>query len=97
MLQADFEAWIAEMEREVKRPPAPPKRRQPRVKRFVSPRQRRALSQTPNPVRAAYVVESYSSLTPLAPSDFVGTKEVGPNDRYNRQSDYRAGKATNNR
>lgn len=91
MLQADFEEFLAEKERDIKRPPSPPKRRQPKIIRNVSPMQRIALNQTPNLVRAMYVPEHERNQTPTN-DDLVGTHEVGPGDEHNNV--YRAGKAT---
>lgn len=91
MLQADFEEFLADKERDIKRPPAPPKRRQPKIIRNMSQNQRIALSQTPNLTRAMYVPESDWNQTPVN-DDLVGTHEVGPGDVHNNT--YRAGKAT---
>lgn len=91
MLQFDFEEFLADKERQIKKPPVPPKRRQPKITRHMSPQQRIALQQTPNPIRAIYTPEHERNQTPTN-DDLVGTNEVGPGDVHNNV--YRAGKAT---
>lgn len=63
---------------------------------MASPRQRRALSQTKDPVRAAYGSEGKTNATPVR-ADLTGlTREVGPNDKHN-DKDHRTGKDTSTR
>jgi len=94
ILPADWLQFIADAERDIKRPPAPPKRRQPKVTRHKSREQRIAESQTKNTVRAVYNPESMYNQTPTRPETFVGTKEVGPGDRNNSATNWRTGNMT---
>jgi hypothetical protein len=95
MLPADWEEYLASAERDIKKPPNPPRRYQPKVTRHMSRNQRIASGQSSNPIQAIYVPESKWSATPTHPEDWKGTKEVGPGDVNNRT--YRAGKATTER
>jgi hypothetical protein len=94
MNEADFLEFVAEADRAIRKPTDPPKRRQPKIIRHSSRRQRTASSQTPNLTRAMYVPESAWNQTPLADEDFVGTREVGPGDVNNSETNWRTGKAT---
>jgi hypothetical protein len=93
MNEFDWLEYVAAAERDIKKPPDTPKRRMPKVTRHQSTRQRTAESQTPNLTRAMYVPESKWNETPLAPEGFVGTRNVGPNDRHANVT-WRTGKAT---
>lgn len=90
MLPADWAEYVAQAEREIKKSPNPPKRRQPRVTRHKSRRQRIAESQTKNPVRAAYTTESKYNVTPTMPEKWRGTNSPGET----MAAAYRSGKAT---
>lgn len=92
LLQADILEMFADKDRQIRRPPHPPKRRQPKITRMQSRRMYVAQSQSINAVRAIYSPESKWNMTPLAPEGFVGTRNVGPNDPALGM--YRAGKAT---
>lgn len=94
MLPADWLQYVADAERALKKPPNPPKRLQPKVTRHMSPRQRTALSQTKNPVRAIYQQESQYNVTPLLPDGAKTTKEVGPGDVNNSATNWRTGNMT---
>src|SRR5579863_7767279 len=94
MLPADWLEYVAQAEKDIKKPSDPPKRRQPKITRMASRRQRIANSQTPNIIRAMYVPESKWAVTPLADEKFVGTREVGPDDVHNSATSWRTGKAT---
>ncbi len=93
MLPADWLEWMAQQEWVIKQPPVPTKRRQPKITRMQSRRQRIAESQTPNQIRAMYTPESKWNETPTMPEEWRGIeREVGPGDPS--QGSYRAGKAT---
>lgn len=95
MIPADWLEYIAKAEKELKRPPNPPKRRQPKVTRHQSREARIVSGQTKNPIRAIYQPESQYSQTPtINPDEHTLTREVGPADRYNPTGRYRGGKAT---
>ena len=94
MLPKDWLEYVAAAERDIKKPSDPPKRRQPKIKRMTSRRQRTAESQTANTVRAVYQPESKWNATPTQPEDWKGTHEVGPGDVHNPNSSWRTGKAT---
>jgi hypothetical protein len=94
MLPSDWEEYLAKQEWLIKKPPVPTKRRQPKITRMQSRRQRIAESQTPNQIRAIYAPESKWNETPTMPEDWQGTHEVGPGDEHNNEHGYRAGKAT---
>jgi hypothetical protein len=94
MDEFEYLEFVAEADRDIRRPSDPPKRRQPKIIRHSSRRQRTADSQTPNLTRAMYVPESAWNQTPLADDDFVGTREVGPGDVNNSATTWRTGKAT---
>lgn len=72
--------WFAEAARSQKELPDPVRRRQPRIARLMSRRQRVALAQTRNPIRAIYGTESRWNVTPEAPEKTEFTRNVGPND-----------------
>jgi len=94
MLPADWLAYIAEAERTIQRPPAPPKRRQPKVTRHQSPRMRQIQGQTINPIKAIYGEENERNQTPTMPETWRGTKEVGPGDVHNSEVSWRTGNQT---
>jgi hypothetical protein len=95
MIPDEWLQYVQDQAKELKRPPATPKSRMPRVQRMQSPRMRRIAGQTPNMTRAIFVPESEHTRTPTKPLEWRGTHEVGPGDKYN--NDYRAGKATESR
>jgi hypothetical protein len=72
--------WFAEAARSQKEVADPIRRRQPKIARHMSRRQRIAFSQTRNPIRAIYGTESRWSQTPEAPDNTRFTRNVGPND-----------------
>lgn len=72
MLDKSWLEYIAECERQIKQTPTPTRRRQPKVTRHMSGRQRAALSQTKNPVRAAYVEDTVK--TPTKPVEWKGIR-----------------------
>lgn len=79
MLPADWEEYVAGLERRIKRAPSPTKRHQPRIKRMESPRMRRVSGQTRNPVKAMYSTESAGAMTPVAPANAEFTSDLGGN------------------
>jgi hypothetical protein len=94
MLPNEWLEYVEAQKKLLKRPPATPKRRMPRITRNESPRMRIVNKQTPNLTRAMYTPENRWNQTPVLPDDSVTTREVGPNDQYNPPGGYRAGKAT---
>jgi hypothetical protein len=94
MLPADWLEYVRDAERNIKRPPNPPKRLQPKVTRHQSSRMRIVSGQQIDPIKAAYQPENQFNRTPLAPSDFVGTREVGPGDVNNSNTNWRTGNMT---
>jgi hypothetical protein len=78
-LPADWLAYVANVERELKAAPTPPKRRQPRVTRMLSKRMQRVAGQTRNSVRAIYTPESERAATPTKPESWRGTRNLGGN------------------
>jgi hypothetical protein len=91
------DSWLEYMrnaEKDIKRPPATPKRRMPRVTRMESERMRRVGRQTINPIRAMYGQENEQNSTPTKPEEWRGTLEVGPNCEFNSAVDWRTGKET---
>lgn len=95
MIPEDWLQYMAKAEKELKRPPSPPRRRQPKITRMQSRRMRTVSGQTPNAIRAMYTVESKYNQTPtISSEDHELTREVGPSDRYNPDEAYRGGKAT---
>ena len=90
MLPADWLQFIQQTSRELSKAPVPTKRRQPRITRHASRRQRIAESQTRNPIRAMYGTESKYNATPTKPESWRGTRSPGRDDA----NAYRAGKAT---
>jgi hypothetical protein len=96
-LQADIlEEWI-EMQKRQRDAGRPIRRRQPRITPMQSPRMRRAMRQTADPLKAGYQAESPMNATPVRPNKKGLTREVGPNDDKNNPGDYRAGKDTGDR
>jgi hypothetical protein len=98
MIPEDWLEYVVQKEKELKRPPNPTKRHQPKVTRHQSRRMRTIAGQTPNPIRAMYTTENEYNATPLAPEKptWAGDsgREVGPKDQYNPTEGYRGGKAT---
>ena len=90
VLPADWLEYIQQTARELKKPPNPPKRRQPKITRMQSSRQSIAESQSPNQVHAIYVPENPRGATPTKPEDWRGTMSPGAE----QEGSYRAGKAT---
>jgi hypothetical protein len=90
MLPADWLEYVERRRRELKLPPYPVKRRQPKVRRMQSRRQRIAESQTRDPIRAMYCTETQYNATPTKPEEWRGTRSPGETEARN----YRAGKAT---
>jgi len=80
MLDADKLLWYRREDREIRQPPDPPRRRQPKVARLQSPMQRRVSTQTSNPIRAMYGKESKYNQTPVAPEGAELTRNIGPHD-----------------
>jgi hypothetical protein len=81
MLPADVLVLMAQKDREIRRAPNPPSRRQPHVTRHASRRQRTVSGQSINEVKAIYSPEGRWSETPV----FTGnesdlTRDVGPKD-----------------
>lgn len=90
-LEADIlEEWIAK-QRFQREAPRPLKGRMPKVTPMQSSRQRRALRQTADPVRASYNSEHPMNATPVRPN------EEGLTRNLEADPDYRAGKATETR
>jgi hypothetical protein len=77
MLPREWEEWLAQKEKEIKQAPNPPKRRQPKIMRHQSPRQRGVGQQSNNVVHSVYKEDG--NKTPLAPRGFVGTRDLGGN------------------
>lgn len=83
------------------KPPVPPKRRQPKITRHQSSRQRQVeRTQTNNPIKAMFgysdviLAEVVGEAIIGGPSETEGTREVGPGDIYNQTNDYRLGSPT---
>lgn len=96
--------WFSAAARELKTPPDPMKRRQPKILRHQSREQRIASGLTKDPIRAIYSGSNETETTVDASSlveqnvrmigtDATFTREVGPNDNYNDRN-YRGGKST---
>ncbi len=68
---------MQQADREIRRPPATPRRRMPKTTRMQSSRQRIAESQTANDVAAIYKPEHERSQTPLASEDIELTRSPG--------------------
>jgi hypothetical protein len=82
MTSGEVEKFIAMKARELSRPTHRPKRRQPKHKGgLVSTRQRIALSQESNPVKAIYEMDR--NPTPLGADNGYYTREVGPGNVHN--------------
>jgi hypothetical protein len=79
-LEADVLTWWVRQQHEQKSVEHPLRRRQPKVQRMMSARQRKASSQTINTIRAIYSAESKWNLTPTATDEKILTRDVGPND-----------------
>jgi hypothetical protein len=94
MLPADWLEYVRDAERNIKRPPNPPKRHQPKVTRHQSSRMRIVEGQQKDPIKAIFTPENQFNRTPLAPTDFVGTREVGPGDVNNAATQWRTGNMT---
>jgi len=95
MIPEDWLEYVVQKEKELKRPPNPTKRHQPKVTRMQSRRMRTVSGQTPNPIRAIYTVENQYNATPtINREEHTLTREVGPKDQYNPTEGYRGGKAT---
>jgi|SRR5215831_6476464 len=90
MLPADWLEFVQRESRALSKAPVPTKRRQPKVTRHMSRNQRIAMSQTANPIRAAFTPESKYNATPTKPEEWRGTRSPGRDDA----NAYRAGKAT---
>ncbi len=86
--------YVQAADREIRRPPATPKRRMPKIARMQSREGRIVSGQSPNTIRAIYVPESRWNVTPLLDENATTTREVGPNDQYNPAQNFRSGKAT---
>jgi hypothetical protein len=95
MIPDDWLEYVAKLQKDLKKPPVPTKRRQPKITRMKSRRMRIVDGQTPSTIRAIYGTETKYNATPtIDPKDHTLTREVGPSDRYNPDEGYRAGKAT---
>jgi hypothetical protein len=82
MTPGEVEAFIAMKARELSRPTHRPRRRQPHHKGgLVSNRQKIALSQTSDSVKAIY--EGDSNPTPIRQNSDGLTREVGPGNEFN--------------
>jgi hypothetical protein len=58
MMPADWEQYLAKLERDIKKAPVPTKRQQPKVTRHRSGRQRIAEGQSRNFVRSSYTEDA---------------------------------------
>jgi len=76
MIPEDWLEYVVQKEKELKRPPDPIKRRQPKITRMTSRRMRTVNGQTPNPIRAMYTTENDYNRTPTLPDDATTTREV---------------------
>src|SRR6266571_4741153 len=86
--------YFQKADKEIRKPSEPPSRWQPKIVRHQSREQTIVSGQSKNPIKAIYTPESEWSQTPLLREDAVTTREVGPGDRYNSETNYRSGKAT---
>jgi hypothetical protein len=77
MLPADWEEYVAGLEREIASRPSTAPKRTRTTGRVVSRRQRIALSQTNNTIKASYSIESVYNRTPLADDKAEFTTELG--------------------
>jgi hypothetical protein len=81
MLPADVLVLWAQKDREIRKAPNPPSRRQPHVTRHASRRQRTVSGQSINEVKAIYTPEGRWSETPIYVGDEKDlTRDVGPHD-----------------
>jgi hypothetical protein len=88
MMPADWEQYVAKLERDIKKTPDPIKRHQPKVTRHKSARQRIAEGQSGNFTRASYNLDA--NPTPLARDESKLTRNIPlPN--------WSTGKATDSR
>jgi hypothetical protein len=82
MTSGEVEQFIAMRARELSNPTHRPRRRQPKHQGgLVSSRQKIALTQQENPVKAIYQLDR--NPTPLGPDDGHYTREVGPGNVHN--------------
>jgi len=89
--------YVASKANELSKPPAPAKRKQPKVTRMQSARMRAIESQTSNIFKAGFVSaeqasEQWKYVRPA--NEDVTTREVGPGDVHNPVTGYSTGKAT---
>lgn len=95
----DWLVYVATKAREVSKSPNPVRRRQPKVTRLASPRQRQALKQTNNPFKAGMMSaeEAQREWDRISDEQDETTRNVGPNDlpiRYShgKETGYRSAK-----
>jgi hypothetical protein len=87
---------MSRVSREISTAPNPPRRRQPKVTRMVSKRQRIALSATKDTIKAIYNSPMGTSKHNVTDEPENPTREVGPRDIYNNSYNCH-GKETNTR
>lgn len=93
MLPNAWLEYIANAEREGAKTNSPIKRHQPKVTRNMSPRQRKAMGQTSNTIRAIYTTDS--SVTPIASPNSVWTRNLGGSCEDPNESRAKATKSQN--
>jgi hypothetical protein len=79
MLPAQWSEYIARQERAISARPSDAPSKPRAAKKMVSPRQRRALSQQANTIKAMYSEESAWNATPVRPDTKGLTLNVGGN------------------
>jgi|tagenome__1003787_1003787.scaffolds.fasta_scaffold20587257_2 hypothetical protein len=93
MLPAEWSEYVAKAEREISSRPSDAPKKPRALKKMVSPRQRKALSQQANTIKAMYGQESAWNATPVRDN----TKGLTLNVGGNCEPDSPHGKATQSR
>lgn len=96
LLEADILERMVKAMSDLKKPPVPPKRRQPRVTRMESPRQRYVQQGTRNTVRAIYQSPETAASRTIVANPKNTTRNVGPTDLCPKNG-YCEGKETQSR
>jgi hypothetical protein len=71
------------LDREIRKPANPIRRRQPKVTRMQSKRMQEIQQQTNNPIRAIFQTPEQAERGTITGEPDVTTREVGPGDLYN--------------
>jgi hypothetical protein len=96
LLEADILERMVKAMNDIKKPPVPPRRRQPRVTRFESRRQRFVQQGTRNTVRAIYQTPEQAGSRTIVTNPQNTTRNVGPTDLCPKNG-YCEGKETQSR